>query len=89
MKPEDLFWLVLGVAAVAAEFVWQHREGVVVLVALGIGLGIMNNLAALTAELHAELDALNQLLESRLRQLNADDLQRSLDPICPPSHRRA
>jgi hypothetical protein len=73
MKLADLFWLVLGVAAVAAEFVWQHRQGVVILIALGIGAGIMNNLANLAefqSELHAELKALRQLLESRLSNLD-------------------
>lgn len=50
--------------------------GVVVLVALGLGAGIMNNLVRLTAEFHTELEALRQLLESRLRKPNLDPLTR-------------
>ena len=46
--------------------------------ALGIGVGIMNNLAALTAEIHTELDALHQLLDSRLL---ASNLLPDLDPV--------
>jgi hypothetical protein len=76
MKPEDLLWLALGAVAVAAEFAWQHRQGVVILIALGIGVGIMNDLAALTAKIHTELDAFGRLLESRFQPPNLDLINR-------------
>ena len=74
MKPDDLLWLALGAAAVATQFARQQRHGVVIVIALGIGVGIMNNLTnlvALTAEFHSELKALRQLLQSRLSNLDA------------------
>ena len=63
MNPEDIFWLALVI---------------VLVLALVIGAGIRNNLAALTVELHSELDALHQLLDSRL-QLGVD--KHDIEPI--------
>ena len=40
---------------------------IVLLLALAIGVGFMNILAALAAEFHSKLDALHRRLESRLR----------------------
>ncbi len=51
---------------------------IVLLLALVIGAGIRNNLGALTVELHSELDALHQLLDSRL-QLGVD--KHDIEPI--------
>jgi len=54
----------------------------VLLVALGIGAGIVNNLAGLTAEVDAKLTALHELLDSRLRELNNNgSIERGLEPI--------
>jgi hypothetical protein len=63
MNLQDLFWVALVI---------------VLLVALGIGAGIRNNLAALAVELHSELEALHQLLDSRL-QLGVD--KHDIEPI--------
>ena len=66
----------LGIAIVIASFFWEHRAGVVALLALGFLAMIGNEIITLTAELHAvheTLKSVHQSLESIADKLPEKD----------------
>jgi hypothetical protein len=66
-------WTLLDVAFLIASFLWEHRVGIVVLLALGCLVLIVNSLAGLEAMLHEQLDDLNKTLKSIASSLGRRD----------------
>ena len=59
----------LSLAIIVTGFLWEHRAGIVALLALAFLGMIVNNIAALTQELHA----VHETLDSIAKKLTEED----------------